>query len=62
MDTATIKDYEIFLGYNLNKYKINNKIQKLINCVIPLTGKHILECALMKHDDSKIYQGTLFEK
>jgi len=44
MDTATIKDYEDFLGYDLSKYKLPGKLKCLRNCVIPETGKHIFDC------------------
>lgn len=44
MDTAKIADYEFFLDYDLSKYKLKNKLKNLRNCVIPETGKHILDC------------------
>lgn len=40
-----ISDLETFFGINLSKYKIPNKRQVLRNCVNPILGKHILECA-----------------
>lgn len=60
MDTATVKQYEDFLGYDLSKYKLSNKIKNLRNCVIPETGLHILNCALDKIAHDGIKQGELF--
>jgi len=60
MDTATVKDYEDFLGYDLSGYKLENKIKTLRNCVIPETGLHILNCALDKIESENVKQGTLF--
>jgi len=60
MDTATVEQYEDFLGYDLSKYKLSNKIKNLRNCVIPETGLHILNCALDKIAHDGIKQGELF--
>lgn len=62
MATATVKQYEDFLGYDLSKYKLSNKIKNLRNCVIPDTGLHILNCALGKINQEDITQGTLFNQ
>lgn len=57
MTTATVKQYEDFLGYDLSNYKLKNKIKNLRNCVNPETGLHILNCALNKVE---VKQQTLF--
>ena len=41
------KDY----GYNLQNYKIKNKLQILRNCVIPEMGQHILNCAMLQDEN-----------
>jgi len=48
-------DFKIYTGKN------NEPLTVLRNCVHPELGNHILNCALLKSDSSKIYQGTLFE-
>lgn len=49
-------------GFNLKGINIkHDKRQILRNLVNPEIGKHILDCALMKYDNNKIYQGTLFD-
>lgn len=48
---AQIKDLEKALGYDLSKYKLENKRQVLRNCVFPDVGHHIFE--------SSIQQGVL---
>jgi len=41
-----IPDYERIYGYDLSKYKVKNKRQKLRNCVNPELGEYILNCAI----------------
>lgn len=40
-----IRDLEEFFDISISKYKVSNKRQVLRNCVNPILGKHILECA-----------------
>lgn len=60
MANATVNDYEKFLGYDLSKYKLKNKIKNLRNCVIPETGKYILDCARGTMQDYKTEQFSIF--
>jgi len=43
--SAQIPQLQEFLGYELSGYKLPNKRQVLRNCVQPLVGKYILDCA-----------------
>lgn len=56
MDTASISDYEKFLGFDLSSFKLENKRKNLRNCVNPETGKHILDCALgtFRHQSNQL--------
>ena len=42
---ADVKYLEKFFGYDLSKYKLDNKRQCLRNCVLPETANYIIECA-----------------
>ena len=46
MDTTNISDLENFLGICLDPYDLDDKRKSLRNCVIPQTGKYILDCAI----------------
>ncbi|OAK70072.1 DNA cytosine methyltransferase [Lederbergia galactosidilytica] len=43
--SAQIPELQRFLGYDLSGYKLPNKRQVLRNCVQPLVGQYILDCA-----------------
>lgn len=43
--TAQIPDLQKLHGFDLSNYKLSNKRQVLRNCVNPLLGKHIFDCA-----------------
>ena len=43
--TAQIPQLSKMYGFDLSKYKLNNKRQVLRNCVNPKLGEHILNCA-----------------
>lgn len=49
------------LGFNLDKYKIEDKTKVLRNCVAPEIGKAILESALNIYNDNKASQIGLFK-
>ena len=63
---ANKEDLRKWLGFESfpNVYLNGNNFERQVlrNCVHPTLGKHILNCALNKYNDSQIYQGTLFEK
>lgn len=61
METATIKDYEAYLGYDLSNYKLSNKLKNLRNCVNPQTGLYILNCAMNILTRENESQATLFD-
>lgn len=44
-DRVAIDEYERIFGFDLSKYKLSDKRQKLRNCVHPETGLYILNCA-----------------
>lgn len=50
---------EKFYGYDLSKYKLGDKRQKLRNCVHPETGLYILNCAMNKKHSLKTKQTEL---
>jgi DNA (cytosine-5)-methyltransferase 1 len=54
---AQIPDFEKKYGYDLSRYKIENKRQILRNCVAPELGQHILNCGMQY----KKKQTTLFD-
>jgi len=41
-----VEDFEKRYGYDLSKYKGNDKLKMLRNCVEPEIGKHILDCVM----------------
>lgn len=51
----TIQEYEKLLGFHLEKFKITGarKLQVLRNCVLPLTGLHIINAALAQLEFKK---------
>ena len=59
MAEATVKDYEDFLEYDLSEFKLKNKIKNLRNCVIPATGRHILDSAERIYFSKQQTQGVL---
>jgi len=59
-EKAQVAYLEKFLGYDLINYKGNNKRQILRNCVLPETGKYILDRALDIKEQEDIKQGQLF--
>ncbi len=59
MDTANIGDYEKYLGFTLNGFDLDDKRKNLRNCVIPETGKNILDCAMGVIKSENIDQLTM---
>lgn len=59
MDTASIKQYEDFLGIDLTGYDLDDKRKCVRNCVIPETGLHILNCATQEYKYAPGAQGEL---
>ena len=57
---SKISDWENYYGYDLSQYKIDNKLKILRNCVHPLTGLHILNCARNIITKQNILQTELF--
>lgn len=61
-EIVNIKPSQPHYDFDLSDIKIKTRKDKILrNCVDPELGKMILDCALLKYDDSKIYQGTIFE-
>ncbi len=46
IDKGKVKEWEEKFGFDLSKYKGVNKRLVLRNCVHPIMGKHILDCAV----------------
>jgi DNA (cytosine-5)-methyltransferase 1 len=59
-EKAQVPYLEKYLGYNLDSYKGNNKRQILRNCVLPETGKYILDRAMDIINKSNTEQTELF--
>jgi len=51
---------EKLLGFNLDKYDLDNKIKILRNCVLPDVGLAIFESALNIYNHNKVEQVGLF--
>jgi DNA (cytosine-5)-methyltransferase 1 len=52
--------FEKILGYDLSKYKLDDKHKCLKNCVFPDVGKYILDKAMNVIQEETIPQGKLF--
>ena len=59
-EKAQVPYLEKFLGYDLTNYKGNNKRQILRNCVLPETGKYILDRAMNIIIKQDVKQGQFF--
>lgn len=55
-----IEYFEKIFGFDLSKYSLSDKRQKLRNCVHPETGEYILNCARGIIENKRIKQGQLF--
>jgi DNA (cytosine-5)-methyltransferase 1 len=55
-----IEYFEKIFGFDLSKYKISDKRQKLRNCVHPETGEYIMNCARNTVVNKRTTQTVLF--
>lgn len=59
--TSNVKEFEEMFGYDLSKYKLDNKLKNLRSCVHPKVGLYLLNCARDIITRSNISQVSLFE-